>query len=229
VFNRGVDKRDIFLDDLDRLTFIHDLYEFNDENPVANAVKFVEVEPPQIGDERRDERILRRYRKSPRKPLIEILAFVLMTNHFHLMIRQLVDGGIVRFMQKLGTGYTMSFNKKYERNGSLLQGRFKSVLVNFNRQLSYLPHYIHINPIDLMVFEDSADISTEEKFNFLRSYRWSSFPDYIGEENFPSLTERGFVLENAGGREAYVKDTKEFLMNRKEKLESVIDEEHIFT
>jgi len=213
IFNRGVDKRDIFMDDYDYLTFIHDMYEFNDENPVDKAIGFQlsEVEPPKVGNM---EKIYKRYRKVPRKPLVEILIFTLMPNHYHFMVRQLVDGGIVKFMQKLGTGYTMTFNGKYGRSGALFQGRFKSVLVEKDAHLMYLPHYIHLNSLDLMTLGGRTPRSAGEKMNFLENHRWSSFPDYIGKKNFPSVTERDFILGLVGGVEAYKKDTEEFLTDR---------------
>lgn len=201
------------MDDYDYLTFIHDTYEFNDENSVANAVQFVEVQPPQI----KGEKIIKRYRKIPRKPIVEILVFTLMPNHFHFIIRQLVDGGIVKFMQKLGTGYTMMFNKKYDRVGPLFQGRFKSVLVERQPHFMYLPYYIHLNPLDLVTCGGSTSTSTtKEKMIFLENYRWSSFQDYIGKKNFPSVTERDLILTSVGGTEAYKKAMNEFLVDEKE-------------
>ena len=86
----------------------------------------------------------------PHLPIVEILAFVLMPNHFHLILQQKVDSGITKFMHKLGTGYTMYFNEKYSRVGHLFQGRFKAVLVEKDHHFLYLPHYIHLNPLDLM-------------------------------------------------------------------------------
>ena len=116
VYNRGVEKRNIFNDPSDYLRFLHDIFEFNDENPSLNVLYFfnsrsMEVRPQYIGEERHT-----------RKPLVEILAFTLMPNHFHFLVRQKSKNGITKFLQKLGTGYTMYFNKKYERVGCLFQG-----------------------------------------------------------------------------------------------------------
>ncbi|MBU6414976.1 transposase, partial [Patescibacteria group bacterium] len=139
IYNRGVEKRKIFLDTDDYVRFIHDLFEFNDEADADHIyyrrqfLKSSEVEPPKI---------------SKRKLLVEIIAFCLMPNHFHLFVRQHANDGVVKFMHKLGTGYTMYFNQKYERVGGLFQGRFKAVHINNNRHFLYLPHYIHLNPLD---------------------------------------------------------------------------------
>src|SRR3989344_6026710 len=110
IYNRGVEKRKIFLDKDDHFRFIHDLFEFNDEAYALNiyyklpSLTSYEVQPRKM---------------SKRKLLVEIIAFCLMPNHFHLLLRQNADSGIVRFMQKLGTGYTMYFNQKYQRVGGL--------------------------------------------------------------------------------------------------------------
>lgn len=208
IYNRGVEKRDIFLTDKDRLRFIHDLFEFNDEDCVSNLTYYFnrqskEVEPQYMKPKRK-----------PRKLLVEILIFTLMPNHFHLLLKQKVENGIVRFMQKLGTGYSMYFNQKHERVGGLFQGRFKAVLVNEEPHFMYLPHYIHQNPLSVINYGGSTPLDWRKMMEFLENYRWSSFPDYIGKKNFPSVTSREFLLEVFEGMNNYKKETKEFLRDR---------------
>lgn len=217
IYNRGVEKREIFTDDKDRFRFIHDLFEFNDENAVSNVsyyfntnTKSMEVEPQYLNRERK-----------PRKLLIEILVFTLMLNHFHLILRQKRKDGIVKFMQKLGTGYTMYFNKKYERVGSLFQGRFKAVLVNQESHFIHLPFYIHTNPLDLKIYRGSTSIDWQRQMRFLENYRWSSFLDYIGKKNFPSVTCRRFFLEFFGGEKEYKKETERWLKEKDKNLEEI--------
>lgn len=204
IYNRGVEKRNIFGDDKDRFRFVHDLFEFNDTKPALNLNYYfgkqsMEVEP--------------QYIRKPRKLLVEILAFCLMPNHYHLLLRQKLDKGIIAFMQKLGTGYTMYFNQKYERVGSLFQGRFKAILVNNDTHLLYLPHYIHLNPLDLAMpdWREKEIINHKKVMKFLESYRWSSFQDYIGIKNFPSVTQRNFVLELFGDQKNYKAAIKDYL------------------
>lgn len=204
VFNRGVEKRVIFLDDRDYFRFIHNLFEFNDENPVTNLGYF--FDPHAMNVESRANRSIIKKDRTQRKRLVEILLFTLMPNHFHLLVRQKAGSGIIRFMQKLGTGYTMYFNKKYERVGGLFQGRFKAVLLNSQEHFQYLPHYIHSNPLELK-YRGSTSIDWRKKIRFLENYRWSSFPDYIGKKNFPSVTQREFILGIFGGEEKYKKHT----------------------
>jgi len=211
IFNRGIDKRLIFLDDKDHLRFIHDLFEFNDLNPALNVAYFyskstksMEVSLPYISQ-----------MSEPRELLVDLLAFSLMPNHYHLMVRQKRDGGITEFMRKLGTGYTNFFNQKYERAGALFQGCFKAIIVKRESHFMHLPYYIHSNSLDLRFPEwRSGQIKDLDKaIKFLKNYRWSSFPDYIGKNNFPSLTQREFLLEFFGGPERYLADTIKWLNN----------------
>ncbi len=119
-------------------------------------------------------------------------------------------------MRKLGTGYTNYFNKKYNRAGSLFQGLFKAILVNRESHFIHLPFYIHVNPLDLIAPEwRKGEIKNIKKaINFLENYRWSSFLDYIGKNNFPSVTRREFLLEFFGGPEQYKKDILLWLKKR---------------
>ena len=187
VFNRGVDKRDVFLDDEDYGRFIHDLFEFNDEAPALNVKYHFAINT--MRDELRDL-------------LVDVMLFTLMPNHFHLLIRQRSDGGIVKFMRKLGTGYTNYFNRKNDREGGLFQGRFKAVLISSDEQFQYIPQYIHLNPLKLN-YGSSTSINWRSKIKFLEEYKWSSFPDYIGKQNFPSVTHREFLLKIFGGEKSY--------------------------
>lgn len=206
IYNRGVEKRDIFLDDGDRYRFVHDIFEFNDTYPARNVHYYlnrqhkpIEVEP--------------RYIRKPRKMLVEILAFCIMPNHFHLLLRQRLEKGVVSFMQKLGTGYTMYFNQKYERVGSLFQNRFKAVLVENDKHFLYIPHYIHLNPLELIMphWKENGIKNHKKALNFLENYRWSSFLDYVGKKNFPSVTQRDFLQKILGGPKEYKESLAEYL------------------
>ena len=198
VYNRGVEKRDIFIEGSDYYRFIHGLYMFNDEQPSLNARHQYRSRIERHGNS--SIPLL----KMNREPLVEILVFTLMPNHYHLMLRQIKERGIARFMQKLGTGYTMYFNKKYNRSGVLFQGKFKAVHVNNEVHFIHLPHYIHTNPLELK-YRGPASV------DYLLDYRWSSFPDYAGKHNFPTATSRDFLIDIFGSTEDYLKYTADRL------------------
>lgn len=170
VYNRGTEKRNVFMSRADRDRFLALLYFANQNEPADLKLQgstLLEVVEERIG-----------------APIVEIIAYCLMPNHFHLLIRELEEGGISKFMQKLTTGYTMYFNKKYERNGSLFQGRFKATHVADDRYLRYLISYIHLNPIKLIEpkWKENGihDKTCAEKY--LETYMPSSYLDYLGRE-----------------------------------------------
>lgn len=198
VYNRGVEKRDIFNNDSDRLRFVKGLAIFNDKRPVTNSdIKFQDSESVLI----------------QRESLVSILAFCLMPNHFHLLLKPLVDDGITKFMRKIGVGYANYFNLKYKRVGSLFQGRFKSVLISNESQYLYIPFYIHLNPLDLR-FPDWRDKGIKEQktaIKFLDNYKWSSHADYRGKSNFPFIVDKHILREYFGNDDSYSKEFYNFI------------------
>src|SRR3989338_6844368 len=193
VLNRGVDRRKIFMDESDYLRFIHDLFEFNDTKPINNIFYSFKNKHNVIG---------RRY-IDKREFLVEVLAFCLMPNHYHLLIRPRSDDGLTRFIKRLDMGYARYFNEKYDRQGALFEGKYKRIVIVDDAHFIYLPYYIHLNPFDLTMPEwrDGKISDYKKAMNFLEDYRWSSFPDYIGKKNFPSVTQRGFLMDCFGGGE----------------------------
>ncbi len=187
IYNRGVEKRQIFMDNSDYFRFIHNLFEFNDEAPALN-LNYNLSRAPEIATQNASKR--------KRKLLVDILAFCLMPTHFHMMVRQRVDWGISKFMQKLGIGYTNYFNTKSKRAGVLFQGKYKAKIIDNEAYFIYLPHYIHLNPLDLtdMHWREGKVNNVKKVLEFLASYRWSAYLDYIGIKNFPSVTQREFLL-----------------------------------
>ena len=187
VISRGVDKRKIFMDNKDYFRFIHDLYEFNDENWIeSSSYNFSRYQ--QINDPRN------RQNPRERKLLVQIHSFCLMPNHYHLLLSPLMENGIATFMRKLNAGYAKYFNIKHERTGALFEGRYKRILLETDAHFKHLPLYIHLNPLDLK-FPEWRTINLPNKtirgaLEYLRTYRWSSHLDYLGLENFPSVTYR---------------------------------------
>lgn len=114
--------------------------------------------------------------------LVDVVAYCLMPNHFHLLLREKKEGGITAFMLKLSTGYSMYFNKKYERTGALFEGRFKARHVGEDEYLKYLFAYIHLNPIKILdpKWRENRIEERAEAKEFLEKYRYSSYFDYRG-------------------------------------------------
>jgi len=191
IYNRGVEKRNIFLDKTDHFRFINSLAEFNDIYPaLPSNVRYLIRNPSQITPDCLEAKL-----PNNREPLVKILAFCLMPNHYHLLIRQSRDDGISKFMHKLGTGYTNYFNQKNKRVGSLFQGPFKAILIEKEEHFRYLPLYIHLNPLDLITPEwrEKEVKNFNKAMEFLESYRWSSYLDYTGKDNFPSVINKEFL------------------------------------
>ncbi len=215
VLSRGVDRRKIFMDDRDRMRFIHDLFEFNDQQPVNNSFhRFSQ-----------NNNIVSHHinvKKRPRKLLVDLLAFCLMPNHYHLLLRPRIERGISQFMKKLNIGYAKYFNERYKRTGTLFEGRYKSIIVNNDAHFIHLPYYIHLNPLDLKFKEwRSGELrSVREAMKFLNSYRWSSHLDYMDNKNFPSVTQRNLLNDFWGGAKNYKKGIAEWLKE--------LDSENIF-
>lgn len=205
VLNRGVDKRQIFIDKQDYLRFIHDLYEFNDkERAELNFYKFRDYEI---------EGKVATQDKKPREKLVDILAFCLMPNHYHLMLSSRVDKGIPQFMQKVNMGYSKYFNQKHERIGTLFQGPYKKVSITDEVHFLHLPYYIHFNPLDLSnpEWRENKIYNPKKALEFLRSYRWSSHLDYLGIKNFPSVLNMKILQEIFGNDKNYKKLTENYM------------------
>jgi len=191
---RGVDGAIIFADNSDYYRGIFSIFEFNDSAPVH------------IRDRRRNrlraKRDGREQFSANRDLLVEILAFCFMPNHIHLLLKQLKDGGITSFMRKFGAGYVTYFNKRHNRNGHLFQGRFKAVHVIKREQLENVFVYIHVNPISLIEpgWKEAGTRSSKKALSYIENYKWSSFQDYIGKKNFPSIINQKFLLNEIGDR-----------------------------
>jgi putative transposase len=204
VYNRGVEKRETFIDQRDYERFLRLLFLSNGtKSYVYRSVQGVPLNEIDRGEQ-----------------LTAIGAYVLMPNHFHLLLKETSGGGISKFMEKLTTGYSMYFNKKNKRVGPLFQGPFKAQHVDRDEYLKYLLAYIHLNPVKLI---DSGwkengikDRSAAKKY--LAGYRYSSYPDYLGEkrEEVAILARKEFpeYFTNERGFEDFIDDW--LLMRAKE-------------
>lgn len=180
IYNRGVDKRIIFTSEADFERFLMLLH-------IANTEESLRLDSVINREHKKYREVLL---VETEKPLVSIGAWCLMPNHFHLILRQEVDGGITKFMKKVGTGYSMYFNQKYKRQGALFGGLFKSKLVGVDdRYLRHLFGYIHLNPLDIKFpdWEKSIGKPKSEMHRFLQSYKYSSYLDYLGEKRVENV------------------------------------------
>ena len=165
---------EIFLNERDRKRFILLLFICNNVNPVV--VKDLPQGRP-LGKIERSE------------TLADIGVYCLMPNHFHLLLHEKREGGITKFMSKLLTAYSMYFNKKYERTGSLFESKFKAEHADKDEYLKYLFAYIHLNPVKL-VEPNWREVGIKNKDcvkKYLKEYKYSSYVDYLGEDREEKL------------------------------------------
>lgn len=183
LLNRGVEKRIVFLDEADHARFVHDMYAFNDTSAVSPNHRFRQF-PSGV----------------EREPLVNIHAFCLMPNHYHMLVSERIDGGISTFMRKLNMGYAKYFNEKYGRSGVLWQGTFRKVPIQRDDHFLHIPYYIHLNPLDMVLPEwrNGSVRNIKKAFAELEKYRWSSYLDYTGKENFPSVIDTTLLSEVLG-------------------------------
>jgi putative transposase len=207
VINKGVDGRDIFLDTQDYARFVHDLYEFNDTAP---ALEFHHANSRTSNVGRTTSYI--------RERLVDIHGWELMKNHYHLLLSERVEGGLTLFLRKL-SGYARYFNERHKRQGTLFQGRTKKILVERQEHFLYILHYVHLNSLDYLPGakgwreRDKGTIPEISKvLEYLRNYRWSSYPDYCNIPNFPSILTKTLFESSLG--ENYPSALKEYLKER---------------
>ena len=169
LFSRGVEKRKIFLDKKDYDRFLALLYILNQEDHfhVSNFLN------------KGQKNILDLYKQERGQPLVSILAYSLMPNHFHLVVQEIIEGGISTFMMKLLTACSMYFNTKYERSGSLFVHPFRSEHIGDDAYFRYLFAYVHLNCIELFEkgWKENGIKNQKRAKEFLENYRYSSYQD----------------------------------------------------
>jgi len=197
IFNRGVNKGDIFFLEKDYCRFLLAAKHYKTKGNKFSYEK--SISHNDTGS--LDLKI---------KPRVEILAFSLMPNHFHFLIKQLEDDGITWFMQHLINSYVHYLNLKNKRVGPLFQGRFKNVLIESDEQLLHVSRYIHLNPLISGLVSD------------LKNYPWSSYGSYMGSKE-DGLSNPEFILRNFKTKGSY----EQFVLDQVEYAESLEQIKHI--
>ena len=206
IFNRGINKNDIFVDDSDRVRFVESLYKFNNEGMAvrSEAESFFDNPPPQ-------------------EKIVEILKWTLMPNHFHLLLQEKVDGGISEFVRRLGNGYTKYFNIRHKKSGFLFQNRTKMVLLENDRQFLYIPYYIDLNVLDIKFpnWKQKGLMNPKESLEFMKNYEWSSYYDYFNNQsrNFSTVINKELFYNVFDTDEKfYKKELSDFIKNPVQKF-----------
>ena len=197
IYNRGVDKRTVFecQEDLDR--FFQSMNEFNVIEPIGSIYQEI-LRRKKIGD-----------LVSKEERLVEFTCYCLNPNHYHFVLRQIVEEGIKKFMHKLSLGYTMFFNKKHKRSGSLFQGPFKAIHIDSNEYLLHLSAYVNLN----------YQVHNLEKFGGRASKLLkSSWGEYIGE-NKENFCKKDIILHQFGSALDYKNFAEDSLKRIKENKE----------
>jgi putative transposase len=176
IYNRGADKRLIVGDVNDVQRFVQSLEFFNSKEPVKSLREII--------DSKNNKRT---------KPLVEVICYALNPNHYHILVKEISEGGISEFMKRLGGGYTWYFNNRHRRSGVLFQGRFKSVHVKSNEQLLHLSAYINLNDKTHQISGSTAGRVR------------TSWDEYTGKAK-RNICKKGIILEQFKS----IKDYKDF-------------------
>lgn len=175
IYNRGTDKRIIFSDDEEMDRFMQSMEEFNTIEPIGsiyeNSILFAKSK--KLGSSAS--------KKQPEQledKLVNFISYCLNPNHYHFLLEQIAENGIVKFMQRLSNGYTKYFNNKNSRNGVLFQGRFKSIHIDSNEYLLHISAYVNLND---RVHQLGHSMS---KSDLVRSR--SSWEEYVGNRQTSS-------------------------------------------
>lgn len=192
VYNRGVEKRVIFVDEEDYTVFLYLLKYFlspeaeREKHPLANTPNASLIRPrplPGLADE------------------VELLAYCLMPNHFHLLIKQKTKAGMTKLLRKLSTTYALYFNRRYERVGHLFQSIYKAVLITEDPYLLHISRYIHLNPAELTRKIPSGPVALWAGRPVRPAdYPYSSYQYYLGKKQAAWLKSDPLLAYFEGNR-----------------------------
>ena len=217
IYNRGNRKEPIVCDAKDRWHFLRILYYLNHQRSIPNLFRELQELlksdfnnrfrwPEQLGN---------------RSPLVKILVFKLKENHFHMILKQEVEDGIRIFMQRAGIAMAKRFNERYQKVGSLFQGRYKGKLIEKDEYIMYLSVYIQV----INAFEEYPEGLEKALQEFDKAYEWAaddpynSLGDYAGKRNSP-IIDKDILGEMFPTPHSYKEFAKQciFSINLNEKL-----------
>lgn len=208
VYNRGVEKRNIFSDQDDLERFLQSMIEFNVVDPIGSLYEnsFRLGGPTPKFDESGEEK------------LVNFICYCVNPNHYHFILEQVTDGGISEFMKRLSGGYTGYFNNKNKRSGVLFQGKFKSIHIDSNEYLLHLSAYVNLND---HVHKHQLGGRTAK----LVESR-SSWAEYMGEVKNP-FCDKDIILEQFRNKKEYQKFAESSLSDILERRADMKDVEKL--
>lgn len=205
IYNRENHQQDIFYDERDWVRFLCLILYCQSTLPIENAGRMV-------------SRFIKYQKFTTYKTLLkkvlqnrttELVNFTLMSNHFHLILHEIKEGGTSKYMQRIQDSHTKYINTKYGKSGHLFQGVFQRVRVTSNEQLLHLSAYIHRNQRELKPWKNKE-----------YQYPWSSYQDCVGKNRWGELLKPQIITEQFSNPDEY----KEFVETSGTKL---LDEEHL--
>jgi putative transposase len=205
LFNRGTDRKKIFLNDRDYIRFLFLILHLQHEESYYNVERYINS---YIKNNTFDINLTK-------SRFIDLSCYCLMPNHFHLLVYERSENGIPKYMQRILNAYTKYFNTKYRKNGHVFEGPYKLVRVKDNNQLLYLSGYIHNNPRDLRDWQNKEE-----------EYPWSSYSDYVSVNRWGDKLLQEILLKQFGNKSDYHKFLKENtakqkLLNKETLIDSV--------
>ncbi len=209
VIKRGGRGLSIVRDDGDRWRFLLMLFHFND------VFCMPENWYRELMDHSMANTFLRLENWPERRPIVKVLSFCLLDNHFHLLLKEVTDGGIAKFMQKLGSGMSNHFNAKYKERGSLFQGSYKSKTVEDDAYLRRVTSYIQVkNSFDLYSGGyEKACSEFDKAYEWAGSYPYCSLGDYTGVKKSP-IIDREIIDEIFDGPNDFKSFSRDFIEGR---------------
>jgi putative transposase len=180
IFGRGAKKENVFIDDRDKTRFIFLITHFQSPTKIYNVSWYTETFIKRGSFSTKEDKV----KEILKKRSVGLVAFVLMSNHFHLLVHNLEDGILSVYMHRVLTAYSKYFNAKYNKKGHVFEGPFKAIHVKNNTQLLHLSAYIHKNPKEVKSWENTYD-----------KYPYSSYQDYIGLNRWGNFLSTEIVLK----------------------------------
>lgn len=199
IFNRGVAKQNIFIDNIDKNRFLQIIAHYTEQHPPS---KFSVIAKPEM------DKIIWKTRKSP---LVEIISYTLMPNHFHFLVKQLENSGVVTWVRRSINSYTRYYNTKHQRVGTLLQGVYRAIAIESDEQLLQLSRYIHLNSFTARLVYDP------------KSYHWSSYGLTINNKS-NRLVNPKILIDLIGS----IKNYSEFVEDYADYVRALEDNVHIY-